>query len=114
MCMTEVPTLGAVELGDRLGPSASLGSWCNLGQTHERPHVDGSGTKKAKLCIYLKALQADSRSKTSLAGTWVAPNGESKSMAKTVLAVPNATAGGAVRLMELLAAAECAFRSSSV
>jgi hypothetical protein len=111
-CTVEVPTLEAVALGGRLGLSASLGSWCILGQRHERPYVDGAKTK-AKLCIYLKASLADSRLKTSPAATRAAPNGGNKLKEKTALAVPTATEA-AVRSTERWGAPECAFRSSSV
>jgi hypothetical protein len=71
------PTLEGAALDGRLGPSASLGSWCNRGQTHQSPHVDGAGTR-ARLCIYLMALQAGFRLSSCLAVMWVEPSGGSK------------------------------------
>ena len=54
-CRIGAPTLEAVALRVRLALSASLGSWCSLGQTHERPHDDGAKTW-ARFYIYLKGL----------------------------------------------------------
>jgi hypothetical protein len=54
-CMIEAPTLEAEGLRVRLALSVSLGSWCSLGQTHERPRGDGA-RMWARFCIYLKGL----------------------------------------------------------
>jgi hypothetical protein len=77
MCMTEAPLWEVVELCVRLALYASWGSWCNLGQTHERGHVDGIGSW-ARLCIYLKGLPVDFRSAASLVANWAGPNGGSR------------------------------------
>jgi hypothetical protein len=77
-----------VEVGAGLEPSASLGSWCTLGQTHETAHVDGAD-KWAKLCIYLKESPADCHLNFSLVETMMeAPSDESILMEKIALAVP--------------------------
>lgn len=112
-CVTEAPTLGAVELGGRLGPSAFWGSWCSLGQMLGMPRVDGQGTK-AKLCIYLKELQADYRLSSSPAATSGEPSDGSKLRVKIAPVVPTVSAGAAVLMTGLLEDAECAFRPSSV
>ena len=102
------PTWGAAELDDRLGPSASWGSWCNRGQTHQSPHVDGAGTR-ARLCIYLMALQAGFRLSSCLAEMWVEPSGGSKWMAMTALA-EKAVVVDVAQKKERSGAVECEFR----
>ena len=81
-CATATATaalmLVEAEVGVGLGPSAFLGSWCILGQTHETSHVDGIGAR-ARLCIYLKESQADGRLQFSPALLMMeVPNGGSK------------------------------------
>jgi hypothetical protein len=105
--MTEALMLEVAVLGGRLGPSASWGSWCSLGQTHETSHVDGAGTK-AKLCIYLKVWLADFHLSFSLAGTLEAPSGGSRWTGMTAPGVPIAI-GAAEGSMMMLEALECAF-----
>jgi hypothetical protein len=75
--MTEAPTLAVVGRDERLGLSASWGSWCSLGQTHERSHADVIGMR-ARFCIYLKGLQAGFRLRSSLAVLKGVPNDGSK------------------------------------
>jgi hypothetical protein len=65
MCATAVLMLVEAEAGVGLWLSAFWGSWCILRQTREMSHVDGTGGW-ARLCIYLKVLQAGCRSNFSL------------------------------------------------
>ena len=82
--MTEAPLLEVAERRDRPALYASWGSWCNLGQTHERWHVDGKGSW-ARLCIYLKELQVDFHSTASLVANSAGPNDGSRSTATTAV-----------------------------
>ena len=54
-CVTEVPTLEGEVQGARLAPSSSWGSWCNLGQTHERRNIwwGGRGVHKEEEALNL-------------------------------------------------------------
>jgi hypothetical protein len=111
MCMTEVPLLEVVGLCVHLALYASLGSWCNLGQTHERWHVDGKGSW-ARLCIYLKGLPGGSQLTAFLVANWAEPNGGSRWMAKTaVLGVLVGSTGAVVRWKAPLVAVEYEARS---
>lgn len=108
MYATEVPRLEAAVVGVGLGPSASLGSWCILRQTHEMPHVDGDD-KQARLCIYLKAWLADCRSESFLAvKTKGEPSDGNIWMVMMTLVVQIAIA--AVARSVLSVAAECSSR----
>lgn len=106
MYRIEAPLLEAVELCVRLALYASWGSWCNLGQTHERWHVDGKGTW-VRLCIYLMGLRAGFHSTTSPVANWAGPNGGSRSMVTTaVLAELSDLTGADVRWKAQLVAVE--------
>lgn len=101
-CRIGALTLEAVERCVRLALSASWGSWCSLGQTHERARVDGTRTK-AKICIYLKGLPVGSRYLSSPAASKVVPNDGSRwtGMMTAPVAAQTGSADSAVRLKAL-------------
>lgn len=94
-CTIEALTLGAVERRVRLALSASWGSWCSLGQTHERARVDGTRTK-AKICIYLKGLPEGSRHLSFPAASKGVPNDGSRLTVK--MTAPVAAQAGSAEL----------------